>query len=150
MTNPAGVALCAFIPPFLRYLRDGLAEENLSPARFQVLQVLAGGKELTMVRLADTLSVTKRNITALIDGLENEGLAVRRAHPTDRRSKIISLTKKGEQTFSQVAKVQQAHLEKLTAHLDPEQQQVVAESLSRLTQAMIGQGSETFLLNHSL
>ncbi|MEM6371383.1 MAG: MarR family transcriptional regulator [Pseudomonadota bacterium] len=142
MTSPAGAAMCAFIPPFLRYLRDGLADENLSPARFQVLQVLAGGNELTMVGLADALCVTKRNVTALIDGLEKEDLVVRRAHPTDRRSKIISLSKRGERRFTEVAKVQQAHLEKLTAGLDPSQQQVLVDYLSQLTQAMLNQADE--------
>ncbi|MGD1935269.1 MAG: MarR family winged helix-turn-helix transcriptional regulator [Candidatus Phaeomarinobacter sp.] len=141
MTKSAGTAMCAFSTPFLKYLRDGLVEENLSPARFQVLQALSGGEEVSMVRLAEMLSVTKRNITTLVDALEKEALVSRKAHPTDRRSKLVSLTKNGEETFSQVARVQQAHLEKLTAHLDAKQQHVLAESLSRLTSVMTEEDS---------
>ena len=134
--------MCAFVSPFMRYLRDGLAKENLSPARFQVMQALSGGNEVSMVRLAEMLSVTKRNITTLVDGLEKDALVVRHEHPTDRRSKLVSLTPSGEETFSQVAKVQQAHLEKLTAHLEPAQQQSLAASLSLLTTVMIGGDTE--------
>jgi DNA-binding MarR family transcriptional regulator len=36
--------------------------------------------------------VTPRNITALVDGLEEEGIVRRLPHPTDRRATLIELT----------------------------------------------------------
>lgn len=33
-------AICQFIPPFMRYLREGLAGLNMSPARFRILAAL--------------------------------------------------------------------------------------------------------------
>jgi DNA-binding MarR family transcriptional regulator len=41
--------------------------------------------------LAKALDVTPRSITALVDGLESEGLVRRVAHPTDRRATIVEL-----------------------------------------------------------
>ncbi|MEM8916350.1 MAG: MarR family transcriptional regulator, partial [Pseudomonadota bacterium] len=64
---------------------------NVSPARFQIMQTLSGGSSLSMAELADRLSVTKRNITTLVDGLERDGLASRHPHPTDRRSTLVEL-----------------------------------------------------------
>ncbi|MEM6481982.1 MAG: MarR family winged helix-turn-helix transcriptional regulator [Pseudomonadota bacterium] len=136
MTVSSSEAICAFIPPFLRYLRDGVAKVNLSTARFQTLQALAGGKVLTMVELAERLSVTKRNVTTLIDGLERNGLAKRSPHPTDRRSKRVQLTEIGETVFLQAAEVQRDHIDNLLGLLEPEQRQTLATGLALLTDAM--------------
>ena len=82
------------------------------------------------------LSVTKRNITTLVDGLEGDGLAMRRPHPTDRRSKLVALTKDGEATFREAAKFQRKHLESLIANLEPAQQDVLVSALVQLTDAI--------------
>lgn len=75
-----------------------------------------------MIELADRLSVTKRNVTALVDGLEKEGLARRQPHPTDRRSTVVALTALGKEAFSEAAKIQRDHLSALIETLDPQQQ----------------------------
>ena len=142
MTTTPRDAICSFVPPFLRYLREGVAKVNLSPARFQILQALGGGSVLSMVELARRLSVTKRNITTLIDGLENDGLAKRVPHPTDRRSKLVYLTEAGETLFEEATEVQREHLEKLLSHLDPLHQEELGKGLSLLTQAMVSERSD--------
>lgn len=135
-------ALCAFVPPFMRYLREGLAKVNLTTARFQILEALAGGHVLSMVELAQRLSVTKRNITTLVDGLEKDGLVTRSPHPTDRRSKLVQLTQSGEQVFVQASKVQRAHLDRLLSQLEPETRQALTIGLSRLTEELRRSGAE--------
>ena len=45
-----------------------------------------------MSDVAEVLGVTPRNITALVDGLEEEGMVRRVAHPSDRRATLIELT----------------------------------------------------------
>ena len=47
---------------------------------------------MKMADLADALEVTPRNITALVDSLEAEGVVRRLSHPTDRRVTLIELT----------------------------------------------------------
>lgn len=136
MTQSAADALCQFIPPFMRYLREGLAKVNMSPARFQIMQALSPQQALSMVELAARLSVTKRNITSLVDGLEKDGLAIRRPHPTDRRSTLVALTPAGAVAFSGAAEVQREHLAALLANLDATQQQEMALALRHLIDAM--------------
>jgi DNA-binding MarR family transcriptional regulator len=51
-----------------------------------------------MSSISEELGVTRRNVTALVDGLEGEGLVRRLPHPTDRRATIIELTDEGERT----------------------------------------------------
>ncbi|MEM6382573.1 MAG: MarR family transcriptional regulator [Pseudomonadota bacterium] len=133
MSGSAAQAICQFIPPFMRFLRDGLAEVHMSPARFQILQTLRYEDALSMIQLADRLSVTKRNVTALVDGLEKDELAVRTPHPTDRRSTLVKLTPAGEVAFAAAAEIQQKHLSKLLTRLDEHQQREVAKALNELT-----------------
>lgn len=52
-----------------------------------------------MSSISDELGVTRRNITALVDGLEEEGLVRRLPHPTDRRATVIELTDEGGRTM---------------------------------------------------
>ncbi len=132
-SNSPADTLCQFIPPFMRFLREGLIDMNMSPARFQILETLNSGGALTMVALADRLSVSKRNVTTLVDGLEKEGLAQRLPHPKDRRSTLVALTDHGEDIFAEAAAIQAKRLRALLAHLDTDQQTEMNAALLRLT-----------------
>ena len=50
-----------------------------------------------MRELAAELGASPRNMTAIVDVLEQAGLVVRRPHPTDRRATIIELSPAGSQ-----------------------------------------------------
>ena len=55
-----------------------------------------------MSSISDELGVTRRNVTALVDALEEEGLVRRKPHPTDRRATVIEMTDRGELTMDRV------------------------------------------------
>lgn len=76
----------------------------LTPARTHLLWVLAGLGPSTQQSLADAMQVSARNITGLVDALEDAGFLRRAPHPTDRRATIVSLTDVGETTMSQMAR----------------------------------------------
>jgi DNA-binding MarR family transcriptional regulator len=69
--------------------RDGLSE-----SRAHLLWVLQHGP-VTQRSLADTMGVTPRNVTGLVDGLAATGHVERRPHPTDRRATLVTLTPHG-------------------------------------------------------
>jgi DNA-binding MarR family transcriptional regulator len=51
---------------------------------------------MSMKELADALNIDPPNATVLVDELESQGLVRRRAHPTDRRAKIVEATRRGK------------------------------------------------------
>ncbi|MGV2917044.1 MarR family winged helix-turn-helix transcriptional regulator [Streptomyces alfalfae] len=63
-------------------------------ASLRLLTALADG-ERTMRQLSESLDVTPRRITALVDALEEHALVERRAHPTDGRSTLVTITPAG-------------------------------------------------------
>ena len=116
------------VRPPVQEMRQQLAEKfaSFGPAYMQWVssQMLAGGISYPRLRLIGALrmsdcprimsdlgmelGVTPRNVTKLVDALEEEGLVRRRAHPTDRRATIIELTPKGKE---QSAAVFDKHIE---------------------------------------
>lgn len=54
-----------------------------------------------MSELGESLGMSPRNMTVLVDGLEKEGLVRRVSHRHDRRIKLVELTRAGRQVAEQ-------------------------------------------------
>lgn len=80
--------------------RRGLAEKGLTTARAGVLWALFHDGPMTQRALATQLGVTPRNVTGLLDALQEDGLVVRAPHPSDRRATLVSLTDEGRSVTS--------------------------------------------------
>jgi DNA-binding MarR family transcriptional regulator len=76
-------------PPFLALAR----ELGLRPSAFGALKAL--DRPRTMSELAIVLHCDNSNVTGIVDGLEEKGLAIRQASPEDRRVKLIAPTAAG-------------------------------------------------------
>jgi MarR family 2-MHQ and catechol resistance regulon transcriptional repressor len=59
--------------------------------------------------------LTSGSITSAVDRLEDKGLVERRAHNTDRRAKIVHLTKEGKKLITRVYADHAADMERLAA-----------------------------------
>lgn len=73
-----------------------LADSGLTPARGEVIWLLHRFGQLTQRELSEMLDCTARNVTGLVDALEDAGFVARTRHPTDRRAVLVSLTTRGE------------------------------------------------------
>ena len=71
-----------------------LEKVNTTPRAYCVLTKAAQG-EYTQKQLADLCALDKTTMVVTMDALENDGLAVRRPSPTDRRARIIAVTDEG-------------------------------------------------------
>jgi DNA-binding MarR family transcriptional regulator len=76
-------------------MHDVSAQEELSPAQLKTLFHLEPGQASPMRDLADRWRCDPSYVTSLADVLEAQGLVERRPHPSDRRVKMIVLTRKG-------------------------------------------------------
>jgi DNA-binding MarR family transcriptional regulator len=89
----------AFGPAYMKWVRGRMREPGVSYARMRLLGALHCGGPKIMSGISDELGVTRRNVTALVDALEEEGLVRRLPHPTDRRATVIELTDEGGRTM---------------------------------------------------
>lgn len=76
--------------------RDVSEALGITFARARALRRVAR-RSMSMGELATALGIDPPNATTLVDDLESLGLARRRAHPTDRRAKLVEATRKGKQ-----------------------------------------------------
>jgi DNA-binding MarR family transcriptional regulator len=63
--------------------------------RVRAIRTLAR-EPLSMGGLAAALGIDRPNATVLVDDLEAQGIVRRRAHPTDRRAKLVEPTRRGK------------------------------------------------------
>lgn len=73
-----------------------LAERGMTPARAEVVWLLHRDGPRTQRELSQALKCSPRNVTGLVDALESAEFVVRKAHPTDRRAILVTLTGQGE------------------------------------------------------
>ncbi|HEX5225323.1 MAG TPA: MarR family transcriptional regulator [Solirubrobacteraceae bacterium] len=85
---------------------------------------------MSMRELADALEIDPPNATALVDELERPGLVRRRAHPTDRRARIVEATAKGK-TLARRADAILATPPPALLDLDEQQLRALSEMLER-------------------
>jgi DNA-binding MarR family transcriptional regulator len=76
-------------PPFLAVAR----ELGLRPPAFGALRLL--DQPRTMSEIAAVLHCDNSNVTGIVDGLEEKGLATRQPSEADRRVKLIALSPEG-------------------------------------------------------
>src|SRR5262245_22206960 len=68
---------------------------NITVDQWIVLKHLYENQEMKQNELAELLFKDNPTLTRIIDLLCDKGLTIRKVHPTDRRSFVVSLTRKG-------------------------------------------------------
>jgi DNA-binding MarR family transcriptional regulator len=72
------------------------AAADLTPPQLKALLSLEPGQTQSMRSLAEGWRCDASWVTGIVDGLESRGYAKREGHPTDRRIKVVVITKLGE------------------------------------------------------
>src|ERR1700689_4436603 len=80
-------------PAYFKWVKSRFTQEGVSFARMKLLGALHRMGPQIMSGLSDELGVTARNVTALVDALEKEGLVRRVPHEKDRRATFLQMTK---------------------------------------------------------
>jgi len=100
--------VATFVGAFERWSVHRAAEAGASPSRMRVLQSVHCHGPRKMADLAGELGTTPRNVTAIVDGLEAEGLVKRTPHATDRRVTLVALSCNRELVAEQFGRYQSA------------------------------------------
>ncbi len=131
--DPAGeawslLAKLVYPPPFLPIAR----KLGLRPSAFGALRAL--GEPRTMSEIAAVLHCDNSNVTGIVDGLEERGLAVRTVSAQDRRVKLIALTAEGRRVRSRLMRAVEKPPAWLT-ELSAADQRTLRELLERASAA---------------
>jgi len=69
---------------------------DVTPPQLKTLLWLEPGEPRPMRSIAESLKCDASWVTGIVDGLEARGYAERKAHPVDRRIKVVVITSLGE------------------------------------------------------
>jgi DNA-binding MarR family transcriptional regulator len=86
-----------------RRIRHRLARDlGFSTSELTAIFLIGGEENCTPKYLSGELGVSTGAITAMVDRLERAGQVERVAHPTDRRSQLLTLTFRGEEAMAAI------------------------------------------------
>lgn len=112
-----------------------LREHGLSPHEHAVLLTLRERQELGQRALSRVIAVDPRNLVPIIEGLVARGLLHRAVDPTDRRRRLLTLTRIGGEAADRLARAAIAIERQFLSPLTPEQQRQLNQLLRTLRAA---------------
>ncbi len=80
----------------------GLGRLGLSQGEAHILAHLASGRPATVAELHHALAHKRSTLTSILDRLVERGFLLRDVSPADRRSFVVTLTKRGRQAAGSV------------------------------------------------
>ena len=128
--------LGALFARITRWLLDSerplLDAHGLSMWDYIVLSHLARKPAGTQLALAEEIGYDKTRLIALLDNLEHGGLLTRTADPTDRRARVVTLTKSGHARRAAAQADIRAMEDEFLAHLKPVERDRLRRTLDGL------------------
>ena len=104
--------LPVFRKKILRMSDDILRDQEISRPHFQIMKNLRTGGPCSMTELGKLLSVSKPNVTTLVDKLVELSIVQRKFDDNDRRITYIELTEQGRDYFEKLLETLKAALSK--------------------------------------
>ena len=97
------------------YAEKSILELEMCGSDFAVLEALLHKGPLPVNEIGKKVLLTSGSITVAVDRLETKGLVERRAYGTDRRARIVHLTKEGKKLITRVYADHAGDMERLVA-----------------------------------
>jgi len=97
------------------YAENSITELEMCGSDFAVLEALLHKGPLPINEIGKKVLLTSGSITVAVDRLESKGLVERRASGTDRRARIVHLTKAGRELITRVYADHASDMERLAA-----------------------------------
>jgi MarR family transcriptional regulator, transcriptional regulator for hemolysin len=108
-----------------------LEGSGISPREHAVLATAMSGAH-TQIELARVVGLDKTTMVVTVDALEAAGLAERRPSSTDRRARVVAVTKAGERKVREAEAVLERVREDVLGGLDPAERKAFLSALGQL------------------
>ena len=97
------------------YAESSVSQLEICGSDFAVLEALLHKGPLPVNEIGRKVLLTSGSITTAVDRLEARQLVERRAHGTDRRTRVVHLTKDGRRTIAKAYADHAADMERLAS-----------------------------------
>jgi DNA-binding MarR family transcriptional regulator len=117
---------------------EAVTEADLTPLEFAVMAYvnsIDGEPDLDQSALASRLGVDRNSTSLLVGSLESKGLLERWVSETDRRARLVRLTRRGENLFAKLHPKAIELQQRVLEVLDPAERDVLIDLLVRVVEA---------------
>ena len=114
---------------------EAVAGADLTPLEFAVMAYVNPGDgepDIDQVGLSARLGVDRNTTSLLVRSLESKGLLQQRVSESDRRARLISLTRRGERLYTRLHPVALARQKEVLAGLQPQERDLLLDLLLRV------------------
>ena len=118
-----------------RRFAKALAGSGVKPPHAHVLMTLHDRGPLTQQALGELLHLDPSNLVGVLNEVEENGWAIRRRDPADRRRHIVEISKKGTELVARVDEVVTGLEGDMLAVLDERERAQLRDLLSRVVEA---------------
>src|SRR5258707_10024219 len=109
-----------------------IANTGMCLTDFAALEALLHKGPLTISEIQDKVCLASGSMTAAVDRLEQLGLVVRKASPSDRRARVVHLTAEGRRLAASSFERHAKDLEALMSALSEKEMEQLYRSLKKL------------------
>src|SRR5918992_701741 len=135
LSRRAGFLLAQLGTHAHRRFAERLARLDLHPRHFGMLSHLAANEGQSQQALSRALGIHRSAVVALVDDLEQRGLAERRRDPLDRRAYTLYLTPTGRDLLADLERIAEEHEAELLTALDASEGSQLISLLQRVAEA---------------
>jgi DNA-binding MarR family transcriptional regulator len=118
-----------------RQFAERLARLKLHPRHFGMLSHLAASEGRSQQALSNALGIHRSAVVALVDDLEQRGLAERRRDPADRRAYTLYLTPAGHKLLADLEHIADEHDTDLLTALNASERAQLISLLQRVAES---------------
>jgi DNA-binding MarR family transcriptional regulator len=129
-------AITATHRTILRETEELLSKEGMTKAQFLALLCVAEKGPIPMKRISEKMSVTRANVTGLIDKLESKGFVKRTEQDLDRRTTIIELTPKGRAVQDRLSSKYKEFMHNSLSALSEDEKETLRRVLTKVQEGM--------------
>lgn len=117
-----------------RLVGEALARVGLRMMHHAVLSAVAESGPLSQAELGRGLGIDRKDMVAILDDLQGEGLVTRAPDVTDRRKNAVAVTASGRRLLRRAVRLGDAANDELTAALSPAERAQLVDLLTRIVQ----------------
>jgi len=108
------------------------AEFDLTPVQYAALGAIEASPDVDATRLSSLIAFDRSTIGDVLERMESRGWILRAPSPTDRRIKLVRLTREGARLLREVEPAVRRVQERLLAPLGPRDRATVLRLLTQL------------------
>jgi DNA-binding MarR family transcriptional regulator len=114
-----------------------LQEAGISFSQLKCLGLLAEADEqLSLGGLSEAAGLSLPAISRAVDGLVQRGEVKRTEDPSDRRSKLLTVTARGRTTYERLASVRAAGVRRFVADLEPQERDTLGAAIHPIVERL--------------